>query len=131
MSNELQSAFKEITDIRALPSDIVLEALQSALVSAYRKDTGASTAQAIEAEIDPDTGRQKVLVEKEVVDEVLNDATEVTLERARFFEPEAQIHDVVMVQVIADRLQLQVRCPCRLSLLNAAKRVRCRRALAD
>ncbi len=99
MSNELQSAFKEITDIRALPSDIVLEALQSALVSAYRKDTGASSAQAIEAEIDPDTGRQKVLVEKEVVDEVLNDATEVTLERARFFEPEAQIHDVVMVQV--------------------------------
>lgn len=99
MSNELQSAFKEITDIRALPSDIVLEALQSALVSAYRKDTGASTAQAIEAEIDPDTGRQKVLVEKEVVDEVFNDATEVTLERARFFEPEAQIHDVVMVQV--------------------------------
>ena len=99
MSHELQSAFKEITDIRALPSDIVLEALQSALVSAYRKDTGASTAQAIEAEIDPDTGRQKVLVEKEVVDEVLNDATEVTLERARFFEPEAQVHDVVMVQV--------------------------------
>jgi len=99
MSNELQSAFKEITDIRALPSDIVLEALQSALVSAYRKDTGASTAQAIEAEIDPDTGRAKVFVEKEVVDDVLTDATEVTLERARFYNPEAQVHDVVMVQV--------------------------------
>ena len=99
MSNELQSAFKEITDIRALPSDIVLEALQSALVSAYRKDTGASSAQAIEAEIDPDTGRAKVFVEKEVVDDVMTDATEVTLERARFYNPEAQIHDVVMVQV--------------------------------
>ena len=99
MSNELQSAFKEITDIRALPSDIVLEALQSALVSAYRKDTGASAAQAIEAEIDPDTGRAKVFVEKEVVDDVMTDATEVTLERARFYEPEAQVHDVVMVQV--------------------------------
>lgn len=99
MSNELQSAFKEITDIRALPSDIVLEALQSALVSAYRKDTGASAAQAIEAEIDPDTGRAKVFVEKEVVDDVMTDATEVTLERARFYNPEAQVHDVVMVQV--------------------------------
>ena len=99
MSNELQSAFKEITDIRALPSDIVLEALQSALVSAYRKDTGASSAQAIEAEIDPDTGRAKVFVEKEVVDDVMTDATEVTLERARFYNPEAELHDVVMVQV--------------------------------
>ena len=99
MSNELQSAFKEITDIRALPSDIVLEALQSALVSAYRKDTGASSAQAIEAEIDPDTGRAKVFVEKEVVDDVMTDATEVTLERARFYNPEAQVNDIVMVQV--------------------------------
>ncbi|MCY3977849.1 MAG: transcription termination factor NusA [Chloroflexi bacterium] len=99
MSTELQSAFKEIRDYRALPEDIILDALQSALVSAYRKDTGASSAQGIEAKIDPDTGRQMVLVEKEVVDDVFNEATEVTLERARFFEPEAQLHDVVMVQV--------------------------------
>ena len=99
MSNELQIAFNEIAQTRALPSDIVLDALQSALVSAYRKDTGASAAQAIEAEIDPDTGRAKVYVEKEVVDEVLSDATEVTLERARFYNPEAQLFDVVMVQV--------------------------------
>ena len=99
MSNELQIAFNEIAQTRALPSDIVLDALQSALVSAYRKDTGASAAQAIEAEIDPDTGRAKVFVEKEVVDEVYSDATEVTLERARFYNPEAQLDDVVMVQV--------------------------------
>lgn len=99
MSNELESAFKEIRDYRALPEEIILDALQSALVSAYRKDTGASSAQAIEAEIDPKTGRAKVFVEKEVVDDVMTDSTEVALERARFFEPEAQVHDVVMVQV--------------------------------
>jgi len=99
MSNELQIAFNEIAQMRSLPSDIVLEALQSALVSAYRKDTGASAAQAIEAEIDPVTGRAKVYVEKEVVDDVFSDSTEVTLERARFFNPEAQINDIVMVQV--------------------------------
>lgn len=99
MSNELQIAFNEIAQMRALPSEIVLDALQSALVSAYRKDTGASAAQAIDAEIDPDTGRAKVFVEKEVVDEIYSDATEVTLERARFFNPEAQLNDVVMVQV--------------------------------
>ncbi len=99
MSNELETAFREIRDVRALPEDIILDALQSALVSAYRKDTGASAAQAIEAEIDPETGRAKVFVEKEVVDDVMTDATEVTLERARFYEPEAQLNDIVMVQV--------------------------------
>ena len=99
MSNELGTAFREIEDIRALPEDIILDALQSALVSAYRKDTGASAAQEIEAKIDLKTGRQMVFVEKEVVDDVFNEATEVTLERARFFAPEAQLNDVVMVQV--------------------------------
>lgn len=102
MSNELQIAFNEIAELRALPTDVVLEALQSALVSAYRRDSGASSAQAIEAKIDPNTGRARVFVEKEVIeviDENFNDATEVTLEKARFYDPEAQIGDVVMVQV--------------------------------
>ena len=100
MSHELQTAFNEIAQMRALPADIVLEALESALVSAFRKDSGASAAQAIEAEIDPKTGRARVFVEKEVVEEVMTDATEVTLETARFYNPEAQIHDVVMVQTV-------------------------------
>ena len=99
MSNELQIAFNEISQLRDLPEEVVLEALESALVSAYRKDSGASSAQAIESEIDPKTGRAKVFVEKEVVDDVLTDSTEVTLEAARFYNPEAEIHDIVMVQV--------------------------------
>lgn len=99
MLNELQIAFNEIAQMRALPADVVLEALQSALVSAFRKDSGASAAQAIEAQIDPKTGRARVFVEKEVVEDVLTDATEVTLETARFYNPEAQINDIVMVQV--------------------------------
>ncbi len=98
-SNELQIAFNEISQLRDLPENIVLEALESALVSAYRKDTDASLAQEIEAEIDPATGRAKIFVEKEVVDDVLTQATEVTLEDARFYNPEAEYHDVVMVQV--------------------------------
>jgi len=99
MANELQTAFNEIAELRALPEEVVLEALQSALVSAYRKDTGASSAQAIEARIDSRTGRARIFVEKEVTDEIFSENTEVTLETARFYEPEAQLGDTVMVQV--------------------------------
>ena len=99
MSNELQIAFDEIAEMRALPADVVLEALQSALVSAYRRDSGASAAQTIEARIDPKTGRALVFVEKEVVENIVTEATEVTLEKARFYNPEAQLNDLVMVQV--------------------------------
>ncbi|MCY3945775.1 MAG: transcription termination factor NusA [Anaerolineaceae bacterium] len=99
MRSEFEVAFNEITELRELPQDVVLEALQSALVLAYRRDTGASEAQLVEADIDPRTGRPRIFVEKEVVDSVLNDATEVDLESARFFEPEAVEGDTVMVKV--------------------------------
>ena len=85
MVNELKTAFNEIAEMRSLPEDVVLEALQSALVSAYRRDSGASTAQNIEARIDPATGRARIFVEKEVIDEdITSPNTEVSLEKARF-----------------------------------------------
>lgn len=99
MVNELKSAFNEIAEMRSLPEDVVLEALQSALVSAYRRDSAASSAQRIEARIDPTTGRARIFVEKEVADEIISPNTEVTLEKARFYDPEAQLGDTVMVQV--------------------------------
>ncbi|RMG89250.1 MAG: transcription termination/antitermination protein NusA [Chloroflexi bacterium] len=99
MRNEFEVAFSEIAELRALPREVVLEALQNALVSAYRRHFDASNAQHIEARIDPDTGRIRIFAEKEVVDEVQLPDTEVDLETARFYDPEAQIGDLVMVQV--------------------------------
>src|SRR5690606_18160990 len=63
------------------------------------RDSGASSAQSIEARIDPATGRARIFVEKEVTEEVFSPNTEVTLEKARFYEPEAELGDTVMVQV--------------------------------
>jgi transcription termination/antitermination protein NusA len=99
MRSEFEVAFNEISELRALPREVVLEALQTALVSAYRRDAGASAAQRVEAIIDPNTGRPKIFVEKEVVDSVESPNTEVDLEKARYYEPNAQLGDMVMVQV--------------------------------
>lgn len=99
MRSEFEVAFNEITEMRALPREVVLEALQTALVSAYRRDSGASAAQHIEANIDAGTGRARIFIEKEVVESVENDLTEVDIEKARYYEPEAQLGDTVMVQV--------------------------------
>lgn len=99
MRNEFEVAFNEIAELRALSPEIVLEALQSALVSAYRRDTNASMAQRVEATIDPNTGRARIFVEKEVAEDVQNPNTEVSLEKARYYEPEANLGDMVMVQV--------------------------------
>jgi transcription termination/antitermination protein NusA len=99
MKSEFEIAFSEITELRSLPRDVVMEALQNALVSAYRRDVGASAAQQVEVNIDPGSGRARIFVEKEVVEDIFDDHTEVTLEKARLFAPECNLGDTVMVQL--------------------------------
>ncbi len=98
MKSEFTLAFNEVTELRGLPREVVMEALETALVSAYRRDVGVSSAQRVEAQIDAN-GQPHILVEKEVVDSVQDDRTEVNLEKAREVEPEAQLGDMVMVEV--------------------------------
>lgn len=99
MRSEFELAFNEITDMRSLPRDVVIEALQTALVSAYRRDTGASLGQNIEAVVDSSSGQHQILVEKEVVDSVFNEATEVLLGQAKEQDETVDLGDTVMVPV--------------------------------
>ncbi|MCS6872505.1 MAG: transcription termination factor NusA [Anaerolineae bacterium] len=93
-------AFNEITEAHHLPREVVVEALKQALISAFRRDTdGLSSAQRIEADVDPATNRYRILLEKEVVDdsaEQINEITEIRLSQARQINPKAEIGDVVM-----------------------------------
>jgi N utilization substance protein A len=98
MKSEFELVFSEIVESRSLSRDIVLDALRTALVSAYRRDAGIGQSQAIEAVIDSSTGRPRILVEKEVSEDVQDSRTEVDLETARFYHPECQLGDMVMVQ---------------------------------
>ena len=98
MKNEFTLAFNEVLEDKGLPRDIILEALESAMVSAYRRSVNASTEQHIEAKVDIETGKVTIFAQKEVVEAVESDITEVTLEDARKVEPEAQLGDLVTVE---------------------------------
>ncbi len=98
MKNEFTLAFNEVLEDKGLPRDIILEALESAMVSAYRRSVNASTEQHIEAKVDIETGKVSIFAQKEVVEAVESDITEVTLEDARKVEPEAQLGDLVTVE---------------------------------
>ena len=97
--NEFALAFNEVLEEKQLAKDVVISAIESAMISAYRRAVSASTAQHVEAKLDPDTGIVTVYAEKEVVeDSVVDDRTEVLLEVARKVNPEAQIGDMVVVE---------------------------------
>ncbi len=98
MKNEFVLAFNEVLEDKGLPREVVLEALSTAMVSAYRKAVNASTAQQVDAKIDSETGRVTIFAEKEVVDDVQDERTEVALEDARKIDPEAELGGMVVVE---------------------------------
>ncbi len=96
--NEFALAFSEVLEEKQLSKEIILGAIESAMVSAYRRAVNASTAQQVEAKVDTDTGKVTIFAEKEVVEDVQEEKTEVTLEEARKVNPEAQLGDMVIVE---------------------------------
>ncbi len=98
MKNEFTLAFNEVLEEKQLPKEIILKALESAMISAYRRAVNASNAQHVEATVDIDTGKVTIFAEKEVVEEVQDERTEVTLEEARRYNAEAELGDMVVVE---------------------------------
>jgi transcription termination/antitermination protein NusA len=98
MKNEFVLAFNEVLEEKQLPKEVVLEALEAAMVSAYRRAVNASTAQEIKAVVDPETGKVSIYAEKEVVDSVQDPRTEVSLKDAQQVEPEAEVGEMVVVE---------------------------------
>ncbi|GAA6156113.1 transcription termination factor NusA [Pyruvatibacter sp. HU-CL02332] len=76
---------------KSIDKAIVIEALEDAIQKAARSRYGAENE--IRAQIDPKTGEIKLNRLQEVVEEVENDATELSLEEARVRNPAAVVGD--------------------------------------
>jgi N utilization substance protein A len=98
MKNEFALAFNEVIEEKQLPKEVILDALEAAMVSAYRRAVNASNAQHVEATIDPETGKVSIFAEKEVVDDVEDQRTEVSLGDAHQVEPESEVGSMVIVE---------------------------------
>src|SRR5215204_6536211 len=98
MKSEFALAFNEIAEHSKLKKEVILDALENAMVTAYRKAVNASAAQHVVVKVDPATGSVRVFAEKEVVEGVQEANTEVDLVDARKVDPEAQVGDMVTVE---------------------------------
>ncbi len=98
MKNEFVLAFNEVLEEKQLPRDVIRDALQAAMVAAYRKAVGASNAQLVEAEVDLETGKVLISAEKEIVESVQDPRTEVSLAEARKVDANADLGGMVVVE---------------------------------
>lgn len=97
MNREFIEAIAALEKEKDISKDILIEAIESALVSAYKKNYG--TSQNVRVNIDRDEGDIDVFMRKDVVEEVYDDMVEISLEEALEIDPRYVAGDVVEYQV--------------------------------
>ena len=97
MKTEFMVALTQLSAEKHLPKEVVLSAIESALVSAYRKDSFDPN-QDIAAKINPSTGEVKVYVKKAVVETLTEPLYEISLPEAQEINRTVQIGDTVNIE---------------------------------
>ena len=97
MKSDFMLAITQLSAEKNLPKEVVLKAVETALVSAYRKDNFAPN-QNIQVKINPNTGKVEVWVEKTVVEVLLDSRREILLGDARKIQPDIKMGDMINVE---------------------------------
>jgi N utilization substance protein A len=97
MSNELMQALNDLEKERGIPKEALIDAIRSALNTAYKKNFG--TTQNVIVELNESTGAVHVYMQKQVVEEVKDGLTEISLEAALQTNPDAQMDEIIDIEI--------------------------------
>jgi len=96
MRSEFLTAINQVCSERNLSQEVVIEAVEAALVSAYKRNFGSS--ENIRTKVDTVTGQVRVYSEREIVDKVEDPKLQVSLEDAQKIRAEASVGETVLVE---------------------------------
>lgn len=91
MNQELLNAIEYIQKEKNIPKEVLLEAIEAALLTAYKKNY--KDHKDVRVEINMDTGNYRVVSRKDVVEEVEDETAEVDLLTAREYNPAYEVGD--------------------------------------
>lgn len=97
MNKEFIQAVEDLEREKSISKDLLIEAIESALVSAYKKNYG--TSQNVRVNIDRETGDIDVFMRKDIVEEATDPFVEVSVEEAKEIDPTYEIGDIIEYQV--------------------------------
>ncbi|AIM17706.1 MULTISPECIES: transcription termination factor NusA [Neobacillus] len=97
MSSELLDALIVLEREKGISRDVLIEAIEAALISAYRRNF--NQAQNVRIDFNLETGSIRVFARKEVVEEVFDPRLEISIEDARNINPNYQVEDIVELEV--------------------------------
>ncbi len=97
MNSEFLNALDEIEKGKSISKDILLDAIDAALVSAYKRNYNTNHNNVV-VNIDRESGEIKVYKQKEVVETVEDDFTQISLDEAQKISGTYAVGDVVSIE---------------------------------
>lgn len=97
MSSQLFEAIDFLEKEKGIDKDILMEALEAALISAYKKNFKSATN--VRVDIDEQSGTMRVFSRKTVVEEIEDAQEEISLDQAKEIDPKYELEDVIEVEV--------------------------------
>lgn len=97
MNAEFIEALDQLEREKGISKDVLIEAIEAALISAYKRNF--HSAQNVRVDIDRHSGRIRVFARKTVVEDVLDQRLEISLEAAKEINPSFQLDDIVEMEV--------------------------------
>lgn len=94
MHNQFISAIEQICEEKGIPKEMVLEAIEAALVAAYKKDFGDKD-QEVRVELNKDSGEATIFILREVVEEVEDPMLQMSVADAKKIKKDAVVGDTV------------------------------------
>ena len=98
-SKEMLLAMEELEKENGMKPGSLLEAIETALVTAYKRDCD-STADNVKFVVDKETGDFHVFAEKEVVEEVEDANTQISLEDSKRINKTLEIGDTAQIEIM-------------------------------
>lgn len=95
--SELMLALEQIEKEKGISKEVIIEAIEKSLLDACKKDFGKSDN--VTVNMDRETGAIEVFAAKTVVEDVVDDATEISLEKALMVSQKHAVGDVMNVEI--------------------------------
>ncbi|MET1014113.1 MAG: transcription termination factor NusA [Paenisporosarcina sp.] len=97
MSSELLDALVALEKQKGISRDVLVEAIEAALVTAYKRNF--NQAQNVRVDLNLDNGSMRVYSRKDVMEEVLDERLHISLEDAKAVNPAFELGDIVEEEV--------------------------------
>ena len=97
MNKEFLDALNELEREKNISKEDIIAAIEKAVKTTYERNY--SKDQKVDVVVDRESGEVMVLLSKEVVEEVMDDATEVSLEEARSYDERYEIGDEIQYRI--------------------------------